>query len=421
MKTTLLSTTLIMLMGLLTTPCFAQWDNISLDISEPLYDVHFVNESTGFAVGWGADRGVIGRTTNGGESWEIESVPGTFIFSVDFTDELNGIVTGHEQSCVCALVLHTTDGGKTWNDDNTYQNSFGFYEVEFAEDGKTGYAGGYNGVILKTTDAGMSWSPTSTSTGDVFVELTVASPDTVYAVAGEGQSFFDPNQFYRTVDGGKSWQLLHQYNGVQTVLGLDFINSREGIMTALAAEGTSYTILKTMDAGETWRAVARSEDTQHRLSSVDMTRDGHGFIVGSASSTAWTIDGGETWHAENLSPEVDLIEVSIREDEVYVVGAPGVAIKRQAPTSGVREQGERLGTGASAVIRDMGDGIFSFALEEPTHASMAIFNLMGEVLHKEEYNEGMLLIDLNHLPSGLYFCQFTDDKGEEVISKFRIP
>lgn len=406
----------VILGTLCTLPCFGQWDNISLGVPETIFDAHFLTPSTGFAVGWGAERGVLGRTTDGGASWEIESIPGTYLFSIKFADELNGVITGHDQSCTCALIRNTTDGGKTWSDENTYQGSFGIYEVEFA-DRTTGYGGGYNGAILKTTDAGKSWTPTPTGTGDVFVMVAAPHPDTAYAVAGEGQNFFAPDKLYRSVDGGASWQVIQEYAGILTVSSIDFMNAREGIMLVYDAEGPSNRVLKTTDAGETWRTILTSTNATHTLGAVDMTPDGQGLAVGSASTMAWTTDGGENWSIEYLTPEIDFTNAIVQDGFFYAVGYPGIVARKSAPVAGVEDDGGRT---AAASITSLGNGAFLFSLEKETRASLTLYDGLGRIAATGTYDGSPLTLDLHSLPSGIYLYRFTSE-GEAITGKFVIP
>ena len=103
-----------------------KWDEYSPPNYEPgttdeiiMYDVSFINDSTGFACGgnqygqgsYSSD--VIWKTTTRGENWNIiynETLPETWATTrISFSDELHGIAVGS-----WGKIMQTTDGGETW-------------------------------------------------------------------------------------------------------------------------------------------------------------------------------------------------------------------------------------------------------------------------------------------------------------------
>ena len=79
-------------------------------IAGALRAVHFVSDSTGWAVG---DSAQIITTTNGGTTWTTQTTPAAVesnLHGVWFADADHGCAVGDG-----ATLLTTTDGGKTWN------------------------------------------------------------------------------------------------------------------------------------------------------------------------------------------------------------------------------------------------------------------------------------------------------------------
>src|SRR5436305_10551406 len=82
------------------------WQN-PLPQGNTLYGVSFTDANTGTATG---DNGTIVRTTDGGNSWVIQSSGSTnALYGVSFTDVNHGTAVG-----ASGTVLKTTDGGNTW-------------------------------------------------------------------------------------------------------------------------------------------------------------------------------------------------------------------------------------------------------------------------------------------------------------------
>lgn len=99
------------------------------------------------------DRGSI-VASNDGTNWAQVAAPvRAMLTSVTFADENKGWAVGHD-----AVVLHTADGGKTWQMQN-FQPELEkpFFDVLFL-DAQRGFAIGAYGLFMTTTDGGVSWA-----------------------------------------------------------------------------------------------------------------------------------------------------------------------------------------------------------------------------------------------------------------------
>ena len=127
-----------------------QWNEqiIMPKIYTGLYDINFIDKNNGFIVG---DFGVFLKTTDGGNSWQRDSISGDG-YSVFFTDALTGWVTTWQ-----GYILHTTDGGINWTavNSNPITNN-GLFKVRFF-DWNYGWFVGGSGTIYRTTDGGNNW------------------------------------------------------------------------------------------------------------------------------------------------------------------------------------------------------------------------------------------------------------------------
>ena len=230
-------------------------------------DMHFPTAQVGYACGgshFGVFTNVITKTVDGGASWfpvtndefpgysfgsihfvtqEIGFVSGdvgTFLKTVDggatFTPlevqlpELNSIVDIHfngTNGYVCTRtrplntqddddiyrILKTTDLGDTWNIlyadtvlDRTYTTDRGVNSVRFL--GAFGLACGNNGLLLRTTDGGSTWSESILLSDTTFLrDMEMVNEQTAYimtirAYAGELRNTL------RTDDGGLTWTTM---------------------------------------------------------------------------------------------------------------------------------------------------------------------------------------------------------------------
>jgi len=115
--------------------------------------VYFVNRDTGYVAGGIlSNHGVIMKTVNGGPtlvySWyPLSNQPNAYLNSIFFPDENIGYAAGDYGS-----VLKTMDAGTTWSLGLSMTNN-SLQAVHFT-DVNTGFVVGVNGTILKTTNGG---------------------------------------------------------------------------------------------------------------------------------------------------------------------------------------------------------------------------------------------------------------------------
>ena len=127
---------------------------ITSNIPGSLYiDLTFVDENVGYSV---SNNGMIVKTTDGGYNWVQLSSPVTFFLNrIQFTDSQTGYITGGNNTG--GYLLKTTDAGQTWevNNLNTPENNRP--EGMFFLNHTTGYISG-DKLFRKTTDGGKTWA-----------------------------------------------------------------------------------------------------------------------------------------------------------------------------------------------------------------------------------------------------------------------
>ena len=96
-----------------------------------LFDVHFINDKVGYAVG---DRGEILYTNNGGKDWQSQDSQTTECFGgTHFVNESVGWAVAE-----FGTMLHTKNGGRTWEsqETNTVYFLLGVFFVDERTDGR---------------------------------------------------------------------------------------------------------------------------------------------------------------------------------------------------------------------------------------------------------------------------------------------
>lgn len=237
-------------------------------------------------------------------------------------------------------------------------------------DSKRGWAGGDDGIILRTEDGGRQWRPQVISTTDGINDLYFRDKEDGYLLAGNrifatndsGQTWRETIQFSAatfggampelysvrfaskkkgwvvgsvsrrdrvvdslvlyTNDGGVSWQRLRVPTRDE-LIHLDFINEKRGWIV-----GNAGVVLHTRDGGETW--TRQTTNTNVTLFHVDFRNERVGWTVGERGTILRTTDGGESWFAVNASLRSTLLSVKFADDEEgWIVGRGGVILRSE--------------------------------------------------------------------------------------------
>lgn len=161
-----------------------------------LLAVRFPNNNTGFTCG---EYGTVMRLINSG-SWQF-LVTGTtnHLYSLYFFNSFTGFTAGANSTLV-----KTTNSGTNWTVKNTGFNNIDFRSVVFI-DFTTGFIAGSNGFIAKTTDSGENWVQQNSNVNVNLNTLFYINKDTIFA-------------------GGENGVLLRTYNG--GIIGIN-INGNE--------------------------------------------------------------------------------------------------------------------------------------------------------------------------------------------------
>lgn len=134
---------------------------------------------------------------------------------------------------------------------------------------------GQSGIIEGSADGGTSWQRLFTAPGPLTA-LDFVDAEDGWAVGS--------HSFFRTTDGGRSWQALSE-PGSSPVAKVDFVSSTQGW-----AVTKQNGLLVSSDGGLTWVAQA----TPLAAEDVCFSSPANGWVVG-ASLVDATSNGGQTW------------------------------------------------------------------------------------------------------------------------------
>ncbi|MBP1655677.1 MAG: hemagluttinin repeat-containing protein [Bacteroidetes bacterium] len=154
----------------------------------------------------------------------------------------------------------------------------------------TGWIVGSKGLVMKTTDAGQTWTGTPID--------TLGTVQSVYfRSATEGYIGSSSRKLYKTTDGGANWSRILLTAVPDTgaeVRAVYFADASKGwIMASLSS--TNGRILRTTDGGATWNADL--VDAANNLNDMHFAAPDKGVAVGKNTGTLYYTKNGTTWTA----------------------------------------------------------------------------------------------------------------------------
>jgi photosystem II stability/assembly factor-like uncharacterized protein len=258
--------------------------------------------------------GEVVTTVDGGCNWEVVPVGQGIFRGLKFLDGLHGWVVGAGST----MSFRTGDGGESWTPCPTGRDTT-LYAVDFV-DPKTGWAVGYKGCILKTTDGGDSWDSQSVESPafTALYSVDALNERTAFTVG-------DAERIYRTADGGRHWNRLNAVFPDQTDLrAVLFTSDSVGFVA-----GYGSRIARTNDRGRTWKVVS-DPGSSRTINAIAFNRRNVGLAVGSSSEVLRSTDGGTSWSRVPLEGVTTLTfyAVTFGSDTVaYIAGSSGSMYK----------------------------------------------------------------------------------------------
>ena len=301
---------------------FSQWVQQPTGTTQSLYDVCFINESTGIAVGSG---GLIIRTTNSGLNWSTISTPTTQnIYSTCFPSISTGYASGYT-----GYVIKTNNSGGTWF--SAGDCGINVRSISFINN-STGITGGGGNLMCYSTDGGFSWNPRYTPsphmvTGVHFVNaslLMVCVTDMPGALV------------YKSTNTGYNWLtgLTLNNSGLDDSYFLSSIYFKDG-NTGFAAGSHYYygnsfgQIYRSTNSGNNWNLTANvGPATGYNINAVYFGDNSIGFAVGSNGLILRSTNSGANWVLQSSGTAASLNGVfMINALTGYICGVDGLILK----------------------------------------------------------------------------------------------
>lgn len=227
------------------------------------------------------------HTTNGGTTWNQQLVDYTSgLFEGLFMVDLNhGWVVGHK-----AKILNTTNGGANWNlVTNTGLSSSYRCRTVFFIDANTGWIAADdtlgNHPIVHTTNGGASWTTQNPGISNQVSALYFLDANNGW-LAGSG------GQISHTTNGGSNWTTQSRSVLYNDLYGVSSAPDEYNVW----AVGIFGAIVHTANGGTVW--TTQNGNTPRNLKGVCFVDGNNGWAAGDSGTIIHTSNGGGTWSAQ---------------------------------------------------------------------------------------------------------------------------
>lgn len=250
-------------------------------------------------------------------------------------------------------IYYSTDGGHSWTPKPINSKGMILNALYFL-DNQHGWAVGDSGIILTTTDGGMSWAELSTPTDYPLTKVHFVNAQVGYVASGTEWG----GEVFRTANGGGKWEKV--YSGLEAGYVFDIsaldpktaaIAVNDALVFTTRDEGSTwrkadhnfagaasvfYTVSGKLwvagrhgglynsdDLGETWKTPSRIADSVKRADWISIAFDGEkrGIVVGRNGAVAITNDAGQSWSNVEVNTKDNLRLVKFRKGTAIAIGS----------------------------------------------------------------------------------------------------
>ncbi len=381
-----------------------QSQTITLQTSGTINDlsgVHFFSPTHGAVCGFR----VILNTTDGGLTWNNNPILASWS-DVFMTSNNTFYVTA-----TTGTLVKTIDGGANFTvlTTNTQNNLNSVFFIT----PQIGWISGQGGTVLKTINAGTTWTAQNLNTQTFIYQVFFIDQNIGWAV-GAGEKVF------ATTNGGTTWTpQTANLNGFYNFQDVNFINANEGWLIGNNG-GTGNVMFKTTNGGATWTNVYTNiGNPQNEIQFFDSNLGYSAFVSNTNSSTGirTTTNGGTSWTVLPV-PATNSNFNSIfflNQNLGFSVGDAGKIIKIQNST-GLNSQ--RSTIDFKLYPNPASDFIF-LETNEKDLETIIIYDLLGKVILKQENTISIsnpIQIPTHSIKNGIYLMEIIS-KSKKGIQK----
>lgn len=192
-------------------------------------------------------------------------------------------------------VFKTIDGGETW--ELKFQTAYYLRNIEFLNE-NIGFLGTLDNKFYRSTDGGDTWDSITISPNPPAVcGLDVVGSSTIY---GCGAYFSASPNVIKSIDSGVTWEYIDMSAYATGLVEILFINEQMGYVSGKSSTGGI--ILKTEDGGVSWTEIYNSQtpgDYVWKLQLLENNTHIYGSIQSEVSGRLLkSADSGNTWETK---------------------------------------------------------------------------------------------------------------------------
>lgn len=206
-----------------------------------------------------------------------------------------------------------------------YDNNYWLDVYFLPSNPQYGWICGFNGMVLRTTNAGSSWQG-ATVTGAYHLEsVHFPTANIGYTSGVEG--------IFKSTDGGATWNNITP-SGAANLWGNFFVDANNGILVGGGCDDVQN-FWKTTDGGATWTVFVGNEPNSGLTDVILYDAYGTGYAV--SSGKLWrTSDGGSTWEVFSTSGTNVWQEEICKNGNSFLVPYAGLNCSGQGNDGGMR-------------------------------------------------------------------------------------
>jgi photosystem II stability/assembly factor-like uncharacterized protein len=374
-----------------------------------LYRLDFVDSLYGWVCG---DSGAMIATTNGGINWFNQQTGiNYFIEDIQFIDRQLGYGIANDYYFQGSTILKTTNGGNNWTFSRYPDTTVIINTVYFLNE-QTGFLGGFLGIILKTTNAGLQWKrmDIDSAWGCEFPIRKYVFRNSRFGYACGGIMDIG-GVVWRTTDYGLNW--LCDIITPEPLLDILIVDSLRAITVGGDFE-YGFGVAKTYNAGVNW--------TYNNVAFFGVgqaltarTPDELWVPLGFSGKWAVSLDTGNTWIEIPGPDSAGLYDAEfVSPYSGWACGTFGSIYKYNTGIIGIKDP-------AIPVIISLSQNYpnpfnpkttIKFNINKPSNVKLTIYDPLGREVKvvTENYpkaGEYKVEIDMSDFSSGLYFYKIT--------------
>jgi photosystem II stability/assembly factor-like uncharacterized protein len=313
---------LLILIFLKVQSSIAQWSARSLPVNNVFDHVQYASEDVIYASGIPG----IYKSTDSGNSWHSVAkvftnydparfyLFDTFRENIFFIDQNVGFYFGNCTNQTAEVIFRTANGGNTWTLVHDAPGG-AIEELQFTS-ATNGYAIGRFGRILKTTNAGVSWTSLSSPVSETLNDLYFFDDNTGIIVGN--------NVILRTTNGGSSWG---KTNADRSLRSISFLNAQKGIAAA------SDKLFMSEDGGVTWAPYAPNVQQYTVFTGIRFINGQFG-LLSTTQGLYKTVDG-DFWSPQYSAGSIDAYHFDFFNAQLgFMIGREGNLYKALGTSAG---------------------------------------------------------------------------------------